>query len=515
MLLPFYWMVVSSLKRSNDVFTIPIEWWPETIVWRNYLDIWQKSDMTTWLWNTLLLSVIVTVLQVLTGSFAAYGFSKIRFPGRDFLFICYVGTIAVPWQSYMIPQFILMSELGLTNTLWSIVALQAFGAFGVFLMKQFYETIPEELSEAARIDGLSEYGIWRRIMLPLSMPAIASLSLLTFVTTWNDYLGPLIYLRDPEVRTIQLGLRRFIDAYNAEYALILTGSVLSVAADRDRVPARAALLRRGRRDHRTQGVMAMRIRPRDVPRRHHHPLRGADEQPAARRRLRAARGRAAGHRSGAFVAAARRSSRRCARRRSSACSRSWRRRRAGGWSDRRRGAPVASCARSAGPGGRRCGRAIALGALATCRPGRARRRHRLGLGPHDRRRRHPGAGDADGAGRRRRRSWRWSSWPNARPRGCATRCARALYLAVRRWYFTGVSLVVLVLLAQVIAVRPAIGLGLVATPLLYMVWAGSRYSLRPALDPRRPARGWAAAWRSGTGHEQCPRRRHAARPAGT
>jgi len=228
LLLPFYWMVVSSLKRSNDVFTIPIHWWPDAIVWQNYLDIWQKSDMTTWLRNTLLLSVIVTVLQVLTGSFAAYGFSKVRFPGRDLLFICYVGTIAVPWQSYMIPQFILMSELGLSNTLWSIVALQAFGAFGVFLMKQFYETIPEELSEAARIDGLSEYGIWRRVMLPLSMPAIASLSLLTFVTTWNDYLGPLIYLRDPEIRTIQLGLRRFIDAYNAEYALIMTGSVLSV-----------------------------------------------------------------------------------------------------------------------------------------------------------------------------------------------------------------------------------------------------------------------------------------------
>ena len=191
LLLPFYWMVVSSLKRNNDVFTIPIKWLPDTVVWHNYVDIWQKSDMTTWLRNTLFLSVVVTVLQVLTGSFAAYGFSKIRFPGRDVLFSGYIGTIAVPWQSYMIPQFILMSKLHLSNTLWSIIALQAFGAFGVFLMKQFYETIPEELREAARIDGLSEYGIWRRIMLPLSMPAIASLTLLTFVTTWNDYLGPL------------------------------------------------------------------------------------------------------------------------------------------------------------------------------------------------------------------------------------------------------------------------------------------------------------------------------------
>ena len=227
-LLPFYWMVVSSLKTDNDVFTVPIKWLPHSVIWHNYLDIWRKSQMTTWLKNTLILSFVVTVLQLFTGSFAAYGFAKVRFPGRDALFIAYVGTIAVPWQSYMIPQFILMSHLHLSNTLWSIIALQAFGALGVFLMKQYYESIPEELSEAARIDGMSEYGIYRRIMLPLSAPALASLALLTFVNTWNDYLGPLIYLRSPNLRTIQLGLSTFISQYNAEYALIMTGSVLSV-----------------------------------------------------------------------------------------------------------------------------------------------------------------------------------------------------------------------------------------------------------------------------------------------
>ena len=227
-LLPFFWMVMSSLKTNNAVFSIPIQWIPETFVWSNYVDIWQKSDMTTWLKNTMVLSIVVTALQLLTGSFAAYGFSQVRFPGRDLLFLIYIGTIAVPWQAYMIPQFILMSKLHLSNTLWSIVALQAFGAFGVFLMKQFYETIPGELSEAARIDGLSEYGIYRRIILPLSVPALASLALLTFVNTWNDYLGPLIYLRSPGLWTIQLGLKSFVGQYNAEYALIMTGSVLSV-----------------------------------------------------------------------------------------------------------------------------------------------------------------------------------------------------------------------------------------------------------------------------------------------
>jgi len=228
LLLPFYWMLMSSLKTNNEVFTVPIRWWPETEVWSNYLNIWRQSDMTTWLRNTLFLSVVITFLQVLTGSFAAYGFSKVRFPGRNALFLGYIATIAVPWQSYMIPQFVLMSKVHLHNTLWAMVVLQAFGAFGVFLMKQYYESIPEELSEAARIDGLSEYGIWWRIMVPLSIPAVASLALLTFANTWNDFLGPLIYLRDPEIRTIQLGLRTFISQYNAEYALIFTGSVISV-----------------------------------------------------------------------------------------------------------------------------------------------------------------------------------------------------------------------------------------------------------------------------------------------
>ena len=128
----------------------------------------------------------------------------------------------------MIPQFILFSKLHLSNTLWSIIALQAFGAFGVFLMKSFFDTIPDDLPEAARMDGLSEFGIYRRIMLPLSIPAIASLSLLTFVTTWNDYLGPLLYLRDPQIWTIQLGLQSFVSTYDADYALIMTGAVLSV-----------------------------------------------------------------------------------------------------------------------------------------------------------------------------------------------------------------------------------------------------------------------------------------------
>jgi multiple sugar transport system permease protein len=229
LLAPFAWMVMSSLKNANEVFSVPVVWVPETFVWQNYVDIWTKSNMLVWIRNTLFLAVSVTFLQVLTGSFAAYGFARMRFAGRDILFLAYIGTIAVPWQSYMIPQFILLSNLKVSNTLWAIILLQAFGAFGVFLMKQYYETIPEELSEAARLDGLSEYGIWRRIMLPLSIPAIASLTLLTLVNTWNDYLGPLIYLRNPDLWTIQRGLKSFVsNLFDTNYALLFAGLTISV-----------------------------------------------------------------------------------------------------------------------------------------------------------------------------------------------------------------------------------------------------------------------------------------------
>ena len=229
LLVPFFWMVSSSLKPANDVFSVPVKWLPETWDWSNYVNIWTHSNIGVWIRNTLVLAIAVTILQVFTGSFAAYGFAKVRFPGRDVLFLLYVATIAVPWQSYMIPQFILMSDFKLNNTLYSVMLLQAFGAFGVFLMRQYYLTIPGELSEAARIDGLSEYGIWRRIMLPLSGPALASLTLLTFVTTWNDYLGPLIYLRSPNLWTLQLGLQTFIHTlYNANWAWLFAGLTLSV-----------------------------------------------------------------------------------------------------------------------------------------------------------------------------------------------------------------------------------------------------------------------------------------------
>ncbi|MCD5029576.1 carbohydrate ABC transporter permease [Enterococcus asini] len=227
-LVPFIWMLSASFKTNNEVFSIPIQWIPKTCHPENYSVIWDRIPLMTFFKNTAFLSVLITLIQLLTSSFAAYGFSKMHFKGRDVLFLAYIGTIAIPWQSYMIPQFIMMRQLHLTDTLWSLVLLQAFSAFGVFLLKQYYSSIPDSLCESARMDGLSEWGIYRRIILPLTKPALASLTIITFVNTWNDYMGPFIYLTSTENKTIQLGLKMFVGLFDAEYALIMAASVVSI-----------------------------------------------------------------------------------------------------------------------------------------------------------------------------------------------------------------------------------------------------------------------------------------------
>ena len=228
MLIPFLWMLSASFKLNKDVFKFPIEWIPTNPRWENYVDIWTKIPLLTFIKNTAFLTIVVTLLQLFTSSFAAYAFAKLKFKGKNLLFLGYIATIAVPWQAYMVPQFMMMRSWGLNNTHLAIICLQAFSAFGVFMMKQFYEGVPSELCEAARIDGLSEYGIWFRVMLPLSKPALSTLTIFTFVSTWNDFLGPLIYLTKTELKTIQIGLRMFISQYSAEYGLIMAASVIAL-----------------------------------------------------------------------------------------------------------------------------------------------------------------------------------------------------------------------------------------------------------------------------------------------
>ena len=228
LLVPFLWMISSSLKLDRDVFSMPIQWIPRNPVWSNYVDIWTRIPLLTFFRNSVQLTIIVTAMQLLTSSFAAYAFSKLNFVGKNVLFLAYVSTIAVPWHVFMVPQFIMLRAMGLFNTHAAIIILQAFTAFGVFLMKQFYDTIPTELNEAARIDGMSEYRIWLRIMLPLSAPALATLTIFTFVFVWNDFLGPRLYLTSTHLHTIQLGIRNFVGMHSSEFGLIMAIAVVSL-----------------------------------------------------------------------------------------------------------------------------------------------------------------------------------------------------------------------------------------------------------------------------------------------
>ncbi len=231
MIIPFLWMLSASIKTDKEVFQVPFVWIPANPQWSNYLKIWTKMPFLKYIGNTAFLTVVVTLLQLFTSSFAAYSFAKLDFKHKNVLFMAYIATIAMPWQVYMVPQFIMMSNVfHLNGKLTAMVCLQAFSAFGVFMMRQFYMGIPDELCEAARIDGMSEYKIYANIMLPLSKPALSTLTIFTFVATWNDYLGPLIYLTPNKASwTIQLGIKNtFIGQYSSEYGLLMAASVVSL-----------------------------------------------------------------------------------------------------------------------------------------------------------------------------------------------------------------------------------------------------------------------------------------------
>ena len=228
MLVPFLWMISASFKLNKDVFTYPVKWIPEKLEWSNYSKIWKEIPLLLFFKNSAKLTIIITAIQVFTSSFAAYAFAKLHFKGRDLLFILYICTIAVPWQVYMVPQYIMVGKMSLTDSHLGMIMMQSFTAMGVFLMRQFYTSIPDELCEAARIDGLTEYGIYFRVVLPLAKGGIATLIISSFVTVWNDFMGPLIYLSSLEKKTLQLGLRMFISQYSSEYNLIMAASIVSL-----------------------------------------------------------------------------------------------------------------------------------------------------------------------------------------------------------------------------------------------------------------------------------------------
>ncbi len=228
MVIPFLWTLSSSFKNNNEIFTYPIRWIPEIFRVSNYKEVWSKIPFMTYYLNTVKLSVIVTLGQVLTCSLAAYSFSKLKYPGRDKIFLCYLATLMVPWHAIMIPQFIIIKYLGLNDSHWSLILINLFSAFGVFLLRQFMLGIPEELSEAARMDGCGNFKIYSRIVLPMCKPGIATLVVFTFNFMWNDYMAPMIYLTSDQLKTIQIGLAAFRSQYGSEYGLIMAGTVCAL-----------------------------------------------------------------------------------------------------------------------------------------------------------------------------------------------------------------------------------------------------------------------------------------------
>ena len=228
MLVPFFWTLSSSFKYDRELFEYPIKWIPEVFRWSNYQEVWTRVNFLTYYLNTIKLSIIVTVGQVVTCSLAAYSFAKMDYPGRDKIFLCYLATMMVPWHAIMIPQFIIIKNMGFYDSHWSIILMNLFSAFGVFLLRQFMLGIPMELSEAARIDGCGELKIYSQIIMPMCKPGLATLVVFTFNFMWNDYMGPMIYLNTDKLKTIQIGLAAFRTEYGAEYGLIMAGTVCSL-----------------------------------------------------------------------------------------------------------------------------------------------------------------------------------------------------------------------------------------------------------------------------------------------
>ena len=207
---PLYWMISSALKNDPQIYTIPPVLIPIPAHWNNFIDGWTRLDFNTFTLNSIFRYTLpVTIGTVLASTIVAYGFSRLRWPGRDTLFYVCMATMMIPWQVTMVPLFITFKHLGWINSYRPLVVPALFGhPYFIFMLRQFFMTIPEELSDAARIDGASEFGILFRIMLPLSVPALSVVALFRFVWAWNDYLGPLIYLNQERLYPLALGVQR-------------------------------------------------------------------------------------------------------------------------------------------------------------------------------------------------------------------------------------------------------------------------------------------------------------------
>lgn len=228
MLIPVFWAVLSSFKPQSELFIYPPTLWPKEVTLANYQAALQTGRVPLYTLNSFLVATLSTLIALFTNSLAGYALAKYRFPGREALFLLTLATIMIPLQVIMVPIFLVLKVLGLTNTLWGIIIPPAATPTGVFLMRQYIRGIPDEILEAARVDGASEWTIYWRIVLPLSAPALATLAILSFSWRWNDFLWPFIVLTDERKYTLQLALARLVGEFGVDWSTLLAATTLTM-----------------------------------------------------------------------------------------------------------------------------------------------------------------------------------------------------------------------------------------------------------------------------------------------
>lgn len=224
---PFLWMVLTSFKDLQEIFAYPPTWWPEHFTFDNYTDAFRAAPFGRFYFNSLLVAVVVTLGQLVTCSMAAYAFARMEFRGRDVLFYLFLGTMMVPAHVTMIPSFMILHWMGLIDSYGALILPGLASAFGTFLLRQFFLTLPKELEEAAFIDGCGRFRVLWQIILPLARPALATLAVFTFMGVFNDFLWALIVVNSQELYTVQLGLAIFRDRYSTEWGPLMAGSVVA------------------------------------------------------------------------------------------------------------------------------------------------------------------------------------------------------------------------------------------------------------------------------------------------
>ncbi len=224
---PFIFMLSSSFKPLNEIFAYPISLIPETFILTNYIDVF--SDQYTfllWYGNTLVTVTLKILIKLFIVSITAYAFAKLRFKGRDLLFLILLSSMMIPADAVIIPKYVIFKFLGVTDTMWSLILPAVFDVFFVFMLRQFFISIPESLSEAAIIDGCNHFKIYYRIILPLAGPAIITMVMFTFIWSWNDYMSPYIFITDPNKQMISVGLKMFQVQMSVDYGLLMAGTTL-------------------------------------------------------------------------------------------------------------------------------------------------------------------------------------------------------------------------------------------------------------------------------------------------